>query len=108
LSTINAELNGKVEELDRANNVLRNLFESTEIATVFLDANWAAVGERTVDVEPMAYPPIVTSPVPSPPMRRECKGRIPRSSQPPYTPAGIAACVDEDRSDANAMTFQPF
>ena len=39
LNTINAELAGKVEELDRANSDLRNLFESTQIATVFLDKN---------------------------------------------------------------------
>ncbi|WP_318246600.1 PAS domain-containing protein (plasmid) [Rhizobium sp. T1470] len=37
LNTINAELNGKIEELDRANSDLRNLFESTRIATIFLD-----------------------------------------------------------------------
>ncbi|TGN62485.1 chemotaxis protein CheR [Paracoccus liaowanqingii] len=37
LSTINAELNGKLEELDRANSDLRNLFDSSRIATVFLD-----------------------------------------------------------------------
>lgn len=37
LNTINAELTGKVEELDRANNDLKNLFESAQIATVFLD-----------------------------------------------------------------------
>jgi two-component system CheB/CheR fusion protein len=37
LHTVNAELNGKVEELDRANSDLRNLFEATEVATVFLD-----------------------------------------------------------------------
>jgi two-component system CheB/CheR fusion protein len=39
LNTINAELTTKVEELDRANNDLKNLFESAEIATVFLDRN---------------------------------------------------------------------
>lgn len=39
LNTINAELSGKVEELDRANSDLKNLFESTQIATVFLDRN---------------------------------------------------------------------
>lgn len=39
LSTINAELGGKIEELDRVNGDLRNLFESTRIATVFLDRN---------------------------------------------------------------------
>jgi two-component system CheB/CheR fusion protein len=39
LNTINTELTDKVEELDRANSDLRNLFESTEIATVFLDRN---------------------------------------------------------------------
>nr|WP_234890783.1 CheR family methyltransferase [Agrobacterium vitis] len=39
LNTINAELNGKIEDLDRANSDLKNLFESTQIATVFLDRN---------------------------------------------------------------------
>lgn len=38
LYTVNAELNGKVEALDRANTDLHNLFASTDIATVFLDA----------------------------------------------------------------------
>lgn len=37
LQTVNAELGTKVEELDRANSDLQNLFESTQIATVFLD-----------------------------------------------------------------------
>ena len=37
LNTINTELSAKVEDLDRANNDLKNLFESTRIATVFLD-----------------------------------------------------------------------
>src|SRR5262245_39572299 len=37
LHTVNAELNNKIDELDRANTDLRNLFESTQIATVFLD-----------------------------------------------------------------------
>ncbi|CAN7602548.1 PAS domain-containing protein [Pararhizobium sp. LjRoot235] len=39
LNTINAELSGKLEELDRANSDLKNLFEATQIATVFLDRN---------------------------------------------------------------------
>lgn len=39
LNTINAELNSKVEELDRANNDLKNLFDATQIATIFLDGN---------------------------------------------------------------------
>ncbi|MGV0820871.1 CheR family methyltransferase [Martelella sp. AMO21009] len=39
LSTINTELHDKVDELDRANNDLKNLFASTQIATVFLDKN---------------------------------------------------------------------
>ena len=38
LSTINAELGTKINELDRANADLRNLFEATQIASVFLDA----------------------------------------------------------------------
>ncbi|WP_349372100.1 HWE histidine kinase domain-containing protein [Salinarimonas sp.] len=37
LHTVNAELSGKVEELDHANSDLRNLFEATQVATVFLD-----------------------------------------------------------------------
>lgn len=39
LNTINAELTAKIEELDHANGDLRNLFESTDIATIFLDRN---------------------------------------------------------------------
>ena len=37
LHTVNAQLSGKVDELDRVNSDLRNLFESTRVATVFLD-----------------------------------------------------------------------
>jgi two-component system CheB/CheR fusion protein len=37
LHTVNSELNAKVDALDRANSDLRNLFESTDIATIFLD-----------------------------------------------------------------------
>ncbi|MBR0753843.1 PAS domain-containing protein [Bradyrhizobium jicamae] len=37
LHTVNSELNGKVEALDRANSDLNNLFESTDVATIFLD-----------------------------------------------------------------------
>jgi len=37
LHTVNAELNSKVEALDHANSDLQNLFESTDIATIFLD-----------------------------------------------------------------------
>ena len=37
LNTVNNELSSKVDELQRANADLRNLFESTQIATVFLD-----------------------------------------------------------------------
>ncbi len=37
LHTVNAQLQDKVEELDRVNNDLKNLFDSTQIATVFLD-----------------------------------------------------------------------
>lgn len=39
LNTINAELTEKVDELDRANSDLKNLFESTQIATIFLDGD---------------------------------------------------------------------
>jgi two-component system CheB/CheR fusion protein len=37
LHTVNVELGGKVDALDRANSDLTNLFESTNVATVFLD-----------------------------------------------------------------------
>jgi two-component system CheB/CheR fusion protein len=37
LQTVNHELTVKIDELDRANSDLRNLYESTQIATVFLD-----------------------------------------------------------------------
>jgi two-component system, chemotaxis family, CheB/CheR fusion protein len=37
LNTVNQELASKVDELHQSNADLRNLFESTEIATVFLD-----------------------------------------------------------------------
>ena len=37
LHTVNVELNNKVDALDRANSDLQNLFESTDVATVFLD-----------------------------------------------------------------------
>jgi two-component system, chemotaxis family, CheB/CheR fusion protein len=37
LHTVNAELNGKIDALDHANSDLQNLFESTDVATVFLD-----------------------------------------------------------------------
>lgn len=41
LRAVNAELFAKVEALDLANNDLVNLFESTEIATIFLDTGLA-------------------------------------------------------------------
>ena len=37
LQTVNLQLSGKVDELNRANSDLQNLFESTRVATVFLD-----------------------------------------------------------------------
>jgi two-component system CheB/CheR fusion protein len=37
LQTVNSELNAKVEEVDRTHSDLRNVFESTQIATVFLN-----------------------------------------------------------------------
>ena len=39
LRSSNTELSGRLEELDRANADLRNLFDSTQVATVFLDRN---------------------------------------------------------------------
>jgi len=37
LQTVNTELSSKVEELDRANTDLKNLFETTQVATIILD-----------------------------------------------------------------------
>ncbi len=39
LQTVNHQLAGKVNELDSRNSDLRNLFESTEVATIFLDTH---------------------------------------------------------------------
>lgn len=39
LHTVNAELSGKIDELDRSNSDLVNLFESTDVATIFLDTD---------------------------------------------------------------------
>ena len=37
LQTVNLELSHKVDDLDQSNNDLRNLFDSTQLATIFLD-----------------------------------------------------------------------
>ncbi|MFZ0825870.1 MAG: chemotaxis protein CheB [Verrucomicrobiia bacterium] len=39
LQTVNAELQVKVDELSRSNNDMKNLLNSTDIATLFLDSN---------------------------------------------------------------------
>ena len=39
LQTVNAELQAKVDELSRASNDMKNLLDSTDIATLFLDNN---------------------------------------------------------------------
>ncbi len=39
LQTVNSELNAKVEEVDRAHSDLRNVFDATPVATIFLDQN---------------------------------------------------------------------
>jgi len=39
LQTVNAELQAKVDELSRASNDMKNLLDSTDIATLFLDKN---------------------------------------------------------------------
>jgi two-component system CheB/CheR fusion protein len=49
LHTVNAQLSTKVDELDRANSDLRNLFESTRVATLFLDQH-AVIRAFTPDV----------------------------------------------------------
>ena len=37
MQTVNADLNNKVQALDQANSDLKNLFDSTDVATLFLD-----------------------------------------------------------------------
>lgn len=37
MQTVNAELQSKVDELSRTNNDMKNLLNSTDIATIFLD-----------------------------------------------------------------------
>lgn len=44
LETVNAELASKVQELGRANDDLKNLLESTQIATIFLDNSFRIKG----------------------------------------------------------------
>ena len=39
LQTVNTELHNKLDDLDRANSDFQNLFECTQVATVFLDKN---------------------------------------------------------------------
>lgn len=39
LQTLNHDFRNKIDELDRANSDLTNLFQSTQIATIFLDRN---------------------------------------------------------------------
>jgi len=51
LHTVNAQLTEMVEELDRANSDLRNLFDSTAVATIFLDR----------DMRVRGYTPAVTA-----------------------------------------------
>ena len=40
LQTVNSQLNNKIDELDSANGDLRHLFESTSVATIFLDKHF--------------------------------------------------------------------
>jgi two-component system CheB/CheR fusion protein len=40
LQTVNAELEAKLEELGRASSDIKNLLDSTDIATVFVDADF--------------------------------------------------------------------
>ena len=54
LHTLNADLSHKIDLLDRANDDLQNLFESTEIAMVFLDRN-LAIRSFTPAVEKVFY-----------------------------------------------------
>lgn len=52
LETINSELNENNEQLRRANSDIKNLFESSEVATLFLDSQYCVRGftPRTSDL----------------------------------------------------------
>ncbi len=57
LQIVNAQLLAKVDALDRANSDLRNLFDSTQTATVFLDRamlirNYTAAASSVIDILP--------------------------------------------------------
>jgi two-component system CheB/CheR fusion protein len=45
LQTVNAELQSKVDELSAANSDMKNLLNSTDIATIFLDGHLQGVSE---------------------------------------------------------------
>jgi two-component system, chemotaxis family, CheB/CheR fusion protein len=53
LQTVNAELSNKVEELDRANGDLKNLFESTQVATIIVDNNLLIRSFTPAAIEPI-------------------------------------------------------
>ena len=57
LQTVNHELYAKIEDLDRANADLTNLFASTNVATIFLDRN-LVIRSFTPAITPIVqYPP---------------------------------------------------
>lgn len=107
LKTLNAELTSKVEELSRTSADMKNLLDSTEIATVFLDAalNVRRFTSRVTSIfrvipgnvgRPSATSPLLSSTRSSPPTPARRCGPWPstKSRRPPKTATGTrcASC----------------